>query len=164
MVPVRQVLAINPYQVIKSGATGVGRRFTVRDLLLVGQIAICAVLVTASLVAVRGLVRSLHSNFGFVTQNAMLLSTDLGMARYSADQQPIMQRRMLDAALAIPGVTAAAYANTLPLNLDQLHSTVYADTATDLRDVEGACQDGGIQRLSRILRDGGHTPAGGTEP
>ena len=42
-----------------------GRRFTVRDLLLAGQIAICAVLVTASLVAVRGLVRSLHSDFGF---------------------------------------------------------------------------------------------------
>ncbi len=134
MVPVRQALAINPYQVIKSGATFVGRRFTVRDLLLVSQIAICAVLVTASLVAVRGLVRSLHSNFGFVTQNAMLLSTDLGMARYSADQQPILQRRMVDAALAIPGVTAAAYSNTLPLNLDQLHSTVYAETATDLRE------------------------------
>ena len=95
MVPVRQVLAINPYQVIKVRRhLVVGRRFTVRDLLLVSQIAICAVLVTASLVAVRGLVRSLHSNFGFVTQNAMLLSTDLGMARYSAGQQPVMQRRM----------------------------------------------------------------------
>ncbi len=134
MVPVRQALAINPYQVIKSGATFVGRRFTVRDLLLVSQIAICAVLVTASLVAVRGLVRSLHSDFGFVTQNAILLSTDLGMARYSAVQQPVMQRRMVDAALAIPGVTAAAFSNTLPLNLDQLHSTVYAGTATDLRE------------------------------
>ena len=140
MVPVRQVLAINPYQVIKSGATFVGRRFTVRDLLLVSQIAICAVLVTASLVAVRGLVRSLHSNFGFVTQNAMLLSTDLGMARYTADQQPLMQRRMLDAALAIPGVTAAAFSNTLPLSLDQLHSTVYAETATDLRESKAAAK------------------------
>ena len=45
------------------------------------------------------------------------------MAGYTAEQLPDMQRRMLDAALAIPGVTAAAYANTLPLNLDQLHST-----------------------------------------
>ncbi len=140
MVPVRQVLAINPYQVIKSGASGVGRRLTVRDLLLVGQIAICAVLVTASLVAVRGLVRSLHSDFGFLTRNALLLSTDLGMARYTADQQPVMQRRMLDAALAIPGVTAAGFSNTLPLNLDQSHSTVYADTATDLRESKAAAK------------------------
>ena len=48
-VPVRQVLRTNPYQVVKSGSTGtVGRRITVRDLLLVVQIAICAVLVTSS--------------------------------------------------------------------------------------------------------------------
>ena len=36
-----------------------------RDVLLVVQIAICAVLVTSSLVAVRGLVRSLHASLGF---------------------------------------------------------------------------------------------------
>src|SRR6266436_5594786 len=73
-VPVRQVLHTDPYQVIKSGSTGtVGRRMTVRDLLLAVQIAICAVLVTSSLVAVRGLVRSLRSNFGFDPQNAMLV-------------------------------------------------------------------------------------------
>ena len=57
-----------------------------RDLLLVVQIAICAVLVTSSMVAVRGLVRSLHSNFGFEPQNAMLVDTDLSMAGYSGDR------------------------------------------------------------------------------
>jgi hypothetical protein len=36
-----------------------------RDLLLGAQIAICAVPVTSSMVAVRGLMRSLHGNFGF---------------------------------------------------------------------------------------------------
>ena len=77
MVPVRQVLRTDPYQVIKSGRSArMGRRITVRDLLLVVQIAICAVLVTSSMVAVRGLMRSLHSNFGFEPQNAMLLQTN----------------------------------------------------------------------------------------
>ena len=85
-VPVRQVLRTDPYQIVKSGSTGTaGRRITVRDLLLVVQIAICAVLVTSSMVAVRGLVRSLHSNFGFEPQNAMLVETDLNMAGYSGD-------------------------------------------------------------------------------
>jgi hypothetical protein len=65
-VPVRQVLHTDPYQIVKSGSLGtVGRRITVRDLLLGVQIAICAVLITSSFVAVRGLVRSLHSDFGF---------------------------------------------------------------------------------------------------
>ena len=90
------------------------------------QIAICAVLVTSSLVAVRGMVRSLHSNFGFRPQNAMLVDTDLAMARYSGDQLPIMQQRMLDAVEAIPGVTLRA-TQTWPLNLD-------AETPMSLRD------------------------------
>jgi len=52
MVPVRQVMRMDPWQVIRTGAAGVGlQRFTVRDILLALQIAICAVLVTSSLVA-----------------------------------------------------------------------------------------------------------------
>src|SRR6202158_1137055 len=88
-VPVKQVLRTDPYQVIKSGSTGsVGRRFTVRDLLLGAQIAICAVLVTSSMVAVRGLARSLHSNFGFEPRDAMLVDTDLNMAGYKPHRGP----------------------------------------------------------------------------
>ena len=34
-VPVRQVLHTNPYEVVKLGTTGVGRRITARDILLV---------------------------------------------------------------------------------------------------------------------------------
>jgi predicted permease len=139
MVPVRQVLAADPYQVIKSGATGVARRFTLRDLLLAGQIAICAVLVTASLVAVRGLMRSLHGNFGFLPPNTTLVNTNLGMARYSGDQQPIMQRRMLDAVATIPGVVAAGYVDHVPLFFPNL-TNVFADGATDLRASKAAAR------------------------
>ncbi|MGB6961392.1 MAG: ABC transporter permease, partial [Candidatus Acidiferrum sp.] len=92
-VPVKQVLRTDPYQVIKSGSTiSMRRRITVRDLLLVVQVAICAVLVTSSLVAVRGLMRSLQSNFGFEPRNAMLVETALSMAGYSGDQVPAMQK------------------------------------------------------------------------
>ncbi|HZI56153.1 MAG TPA: ABC transporter permease, partial [Verrucomicrobiae bacterium] len=104
-VPVRQILRINTYEVIKAGATGPrGQRITLRDVLLVLQIAICSVLVTSSLVAVRGLVRSVNSNFGFEPQNAILANTDLDMGGYRGDQVPAMERRMLDSLQAIPGV------------------------------------------------------------
>ena len=114
---------------IRTGGTGVGglRRLTLRDLLLAVQIAICAVLVTSSLVAVRGLARSMHSNFGFGPENAMLVETDLQMAGYTGDRTPQMQRRMLDAAAAIPGVTAVGYTNHLPLSLGGGDSFVYTD-------------------------------------
>jgi predicted permease len=134
IIPVRQVLRANPYQIVKSGSAGtIGRRFTVRDVLLVVQIAVCAVLVTSSMVAVRGLVRSLHSNFGFLPQNTMLVDTDLDMAGYSGDQVQVMQRRMLDAVETIPGVTAVGLSDRVPLGLGWNTSEVFKDSTTELK-------------------------------
>jgi len=134
MVPVGQVLRTNPYEVVKAGSAGrVGRRITVRDLLLAGQIAICAVLVTSSLVAVRGLVRSLHSNFGFEPQNVMLLQTDLNMAGYRGDAVTAMRKRMIAAAATIPGVKSVGLTDAPPLTLDAHRLPVFADETTDLR-------------------------------
>jgi predicted permease len=115
IVPVRQVLRANPYEIVKAGSSGrIGRRISVRDVLLVVQIALCAVLVTSSLVAVRGLVRSLHSNFGFEPRNAILVGANLDMAGYSIDRLPAMQRRMVDAIQAIPGVESTGFVNRYP--------------------------------------------------
>ena len=114
MAPLRQLMRTDPWQVIRTaaGAGGGAGRFAVRDVLLAVQIAICAVLVTSSLVAVRGLVRSLHGTFGFVPANVMLVQSDLRMANYTDERIPRMQRRMLDAAGALPGVTAVGYIPT----------------------------------------------------
>jgi predicted permease len=141
MVPVRQVFRTNPYEVVKSGSTGrVGRRITVRDLLLGAQIAICAVLVTSSLVAVRGLLRSLHSNFGFEPQNAMLVNTDLNMAGYRDDGVPAMQKRMIDAMATIPGVKSVGLIDLPPLTWDGHRANVFTDKTTDLRPSNAAAQ------------------------
>jgi predicted permease len=140
-VPVRQVLHTDPYQIVKSGTTGVvGRRITVRDALLVVQIAICAVLVTSSMVAVRGLVRSLHSNFGFEPRNAILVNTDLSMAGYSGDKVPAMQKRMIDAVEAIPGVKSVGLIGEPPLRECCNSSTVFTDQTTDLRPSNAAAE------------------------
>jgi predicted permease len=135
LVPVRQILKADPWQVVKTGSTTAagGRWFGTRDVLLVVQIALCAVLVTSSLVAVRGLVRSLRSNFGFQPQSALLVSTDLNMAGYHGDQVPVMQRRMLDAVANVPGVASVGLIDNLPLGLGWSDSVIYANNTTDLR-------------------------------
>jgi len=137
-VPVRQVLRTNPYEMVKAGTSGIiagssRRRVTLRDLLLVVQIAICAVLVTASMVAVRGLARSLHKDFGFDVQNTMLVSTDLGMAGYSGDRVPAMQKRVVEAVETIPGVISVGLADTVPLGDGATDSNVFTDDRSDLR-------------------------------
>ena len=135
IVPVRQVMRADPWQMIRTGMSGTAgmKRFTLRDVLLVTQVAICAVLVTSSLVAVRGLVRSLHSSYGFVPENVMLLQSDLQMAGYTDARVPQMQRRMLDAVAAIPGVTSVGYVTNIPLGMGGGDSYVYTDATTDFR-------------------------------
>ena len=148
VVPVRQVLRANPYEVVKGGIAGVrGRRITPRDLLLVVQIAICAVLVTSSLVAVRGLVRSLHSNFGFEPQNAMLVDTDLDMAGYSGEQVGIMQRRAVDAVSSIPGVSVAGLVDRQPLSMGWDSNAVFKDNVTDMK-LSNSVTDANQYRIS----------------
>ena len=138
-VPVKQILHTDPYQVIKSGSSGgVGRRITARDLLLVVQIAICAVLVTSSLVAVRGLARSLHQDLGFDPQNTMLADMDLAMAGYSGDKVPVMQKRMIEAVGAIPGVESVGLVDQVPLGDTAPDSSVFADNTSDLRPSNAA--------------------------
>jgi predicted permease len=133
-VPVRQVLRADPYQIVKSGSRDrAGRRITIRDLLLVVQIAICAVLVTSSVVGVRGLMRSLDSSvFGFEPRNAMLVNTVLTMGGYRADAQPAMQKRMLDAIQTIPGVQALGMIDETPLNA-RSGAAIFKEETTDLR-------------------------------
>jgi predicted permease len=140
MVPVRQVMRADPWQTIRTGTAVVGgmRRFTVRDVLLAVQIAICAVLVTSSLVGVRGLARSMHSNFGFKPQNVMLVQSDLRMAGYTGERATQMQRRILDAAKAIPGAASVGYVDHLPLGVGGGDSYVYSDSTTDFRPTNEA--------------------------
>jgi predicted permease len=139
LVPVRQVLRTDPYQVIKAGRwTTEGKRISLRDVLLAVQIALCALLVTSSMVAFRGLARSLHSNFGFEPRNALLVNTDLNMAGYSGSAVPPMQKRMIATMEAIPGVASVGLVDYAPLAMDGNTTNVYTDGTTDLRPANAA--------------------------
>jgi predicted permease len=133
IVPTRQVLRADPYEILKSGwIDRIGRRLTVRDVLLAFQIAVCTILVTASLVAVRGLSRSLNADFGFEPRNAMLVLTNLSMAGYSGDHVPEMQTRMIRELETIPGVEAVGSVNHPPLCMGGVRANVFKDETRNL--------------------------------
>ena len=140
-VPVRQVFRTDPYEIVKSGSSArVGRRLSFREALLAVQIAICAVLITSSMVALRGLMRSLHGNFGFEPRNAMLVDTDLTYNGYSSDKFPAIQKRLLDALKAIPGVEAVGLGDGVPIGEGGGLSLVFTDKTTDLRSANAAAE------------------------
>jgi predicted permease len=141
LVPVRQVMHANPYEVVKAGPSGrVGRRLTLRDVLLTLQISICAVLVTASLVAVRGLGRTLHGHFGFEPRNAMIVDVNLGSAGYKGESALTMERRLVEAMQSIPGVQAAGLATSYPplVYAAAAQTHVFRQDAEDLRTQNAA--------------------------
>jgi len=115
IVPVRQVMQAHPYEVMKAGSTAtVGRKVSTRDVLLVGQIAICALLVTASLVAVRGLLRSVNASYGFEPRGTMLAGVNLASAGYTGSRIPQFNLRIIDKMAEIPGVEAVGLVNNYP--------------------------------------------------
>jgi predicted permease len=138
--PIRLVLCADPYGIVKSGSRSTPeRRVTVRDVLLGVQIAICAVLVTSSIVAVRGMLRSLDSHLGIDPRNAMLVRIDPALAGYKGDGVPEMQQRMIDAVKAIPGVTSVGLVGEYPpLHVGWNNTDVFTERTTDLRPANAA--------------------------
>lgn len=164
-VPLKQVLHTDPYQIVKSSSLGqIGRRLTLRDALLGVQIAICAVLVTSSMVAVRGMWRSLHSSLGFQPQNALLMEANVTMAGYSGDRVARLQKRMIEAVEAIPGVTVVGLVDSPPLvGGGSGDSNVFRDEIADFRS-SNAATDATIFDISPdYLRAAGTVLLGGRE-
>jgi predicted permease len=114
MIPARQVWQSSPLQAMKSGSVDSRprRRLSLRDLLLGAQIAICTLLVTASFVAVRGMVRMLHAPLGFQPQGAML--AEMGLSEEGGVPLEKKKKAMLEAVRSIPGVTAAGTVSKVP--------------------------------------------------
>jgi predicted permease len=113
MVPAWQTWQSSPLQMMKGGPADAMHlhRFALRDLLLGAQIAICTLLVTASLVAVRGMVRALHAPLGIQPQGAMLADLDLSQVGHVAVEK---EKAMIEAVRRIPGVTAAGTVSRTP--------------------------------------------------
>ena len=132
MVPARQAWTGSPLQMIKNGLVDPARRrFSLRDVLLVGQIAICALLVTSSLVAVRGMRRALEgSSAGIRPQGVMLASIDLG--GLERDRALEKQKEMIEAVRSIPGVTAVGAVRETPMSWPRRVTPVYRPGTTEL--------------------------------
>jgi predicted permease len=106
-----------------------GGRFALRDMLVVIQVALCFVLVSACLLALRGLQQSVNMSLGFQPQEVVVAGFDLGLAGYTEDQGRNFQRHLLEVVEQLPGVRSSAYSNSVPLSIDQSKSTIYPEGA-----------------------------------
>jgi predicted permease len=134
----RQIWKTDAIQAIKSGSTQVVRKLTVRDLLLGLQVALCALLVTCALVGLRGMDRQLHAPLGFQPDGVTVVGAEMNMAGYSDASALPVQKRILQEAAQIPGVTAVGTNNELPLSGGGSSTPVYRQGTTDFRNSNSA--------------------------
>ena len=129
----RQIWQVDAMQVMKGSSQTVFRRMNVRDVLLGLQVALCALLVTCALVGLRGMNRQLHAPIGFKPDGAVLAQTEMKMAGYSDESALPVQKRMIQEAAQIPGVTAVGTIDEPPLNTGGSDEPVYREGTQDFR-------------------------------
>ena len=91
-------------------------RFSLRNLLVVAQVAVSLVLlVTAGLFA-RSLGNAQSIDLGFDGANIAFVSTTMGAAGYDREERRQFLRQTTERIGALPGVVAATYTGRLPMN------------------------------------------------
>ena len=134
IVPARQAWKTDPSQGLKGPAIASAlRRWNFRDVVLAVQVTLCCVLVTASFVSLRGLVASLTMPLGIEPRGVATAAFDIGPAGYKGPAARAFQQKVVETVEGLPGVTSAAYSDTIPLYMDQSDIAVYSSDTTDLR-------------------------------
>ncbi len=110
--------------------------FALRDLLVTAEVALCFVLVFASLLSIRGLRNVLHMPLGFDPENVTVASFDVSLPAYNEAQGNAFRSQVLDRVRELPGVTSAAFANSLPLSMDQSTTGVQSENQAASRGRE----------------------------
>ena len=100
------------------------RRFSTRDVVVVGQIALSVVLVICSALVVRSLQRALSLRLGYNPDRAVSLSFDLRLKGYSPDQSRRFSAALLQKASEIPGFEAVGLTSNMPLRLDHGNNNI----------------------------------------
>src|SRR5262249_43974124 len=91
------------------------------------QVALSLVLLVSAGLVLRGLQRAQLLNPGFIVQNAIEMSFDLGLQGYDDARSKKFQRQLLDRVRAMPGVQYAGLSNYVPLSLSMSNRTIYVE-------------------------------------
>ncbi len=98
--------------------TGGRRRISLRDALVVGQLALSLVLLVSGALLTRGLLTARGTDIGFDPSPVASLGFNLQMNGYDADRAAAFRTRAIEEIGALPGVEAVSTSTRLPLAPD----------------------------------------------
>ena len=91
-----------------------GRRLTMRNALVVGQIALSLALLTTAGLFMRGAVKAAVADPGFTLDGGVIVNVDAGMAGYDEASGRGALRTILQRVRETPGVQSASFASLVP--------------------------------------------------
>jgi len=97
---------------------GAGHRWTMRDLLVAGQMAITAVLLVVAALLTRSLIAAQNASVGFPKERLALVALDMSMVQYSEEKSRQFFDRAVARMTAIPGVESAALTTRPPFSVN----------------------------------------------
>ena len=110
----------------------VGGRWTLRNALVVGQIAVSVMLLATGFLFVRNMTKSMSMNPGFDAGHAVWAEMRVVPEKYTTvEQTRRMIHRALDEVRALPGIEAASIAQAVPFNANSVWGP---EIRTDLSD------------------------------
>ena len=107
---------------LAAGASG--RRVTLRDALVVGQVAVSLVVLAAAGLFLTSLRNAAHIDPGFRAEGLATLRVELGVQGYDSTRGRAFYAELERRARGVPGVEAVAFAEILPLSLSGLRRGV----------------------------------------
>lgn len=116
---------------------GARRRLTLRNLLVVTQIAASMILLVMAGLFIRNLRNTQHPDPGFAIDNGLMASFDLGLAGYKNTRGKLFQEQLIERLRASPQVRSASLAESVPLGSGGSKSPLYVEgevTHTDQLD------------------------------
>jgi predicted permease len=95
-----------------------------RKVLVVGEVAVCLVLVITASLCLRSLLSAQSIDPGFTIANRLVVDVDLSMINYSSQRGKAFYSEAVERLDALPGVRSGAVAMPLPLGFTQISLTV----------------------------------------
>jgi predicted permease len=114
--PARRLASVNPVEALRDRTRGSTGSRTLMQALVVGEVALAAVLLHASAVMTDNLTRLTQADLGLRADGLSTIEITVPEARYPGpSERNAIVRRLLDAAVSVPGVTNAGIVTVNPL-------------------------------------------------
>jgi hypothetical protein len=118
LAPALQATRFNLIPALKNDAAGMAagrRKWELRRLLVVPQVALSLVLLVCGGLFVRSLQNLKAVDLGYTSDQIVSMSLALGRGGYKTDQQLRFYQQLSERLTALPGVKSATYTNSMPL-------------------------------------------------